>query len=73
MPGDLVKQLAPGGIMVLPVGAEGKGLSMVRVIKDQDGTVRQEELLKLKTAPPKKKSVIDTSYMTPPPTRYRTH
>jgi protein-L-isoaspartate(D-aspartate) O-methyltransferase len=42
IPPKLVEQLKPGGIMVIPVGEDGKQ-KMLRVLKDKDGTIRQDE------------------------------
>jgi len=41
IPPKLVTQLKPGGIMVIPVGEEGKQ-KMLRVIKDKDGNLTEE-------------------------------
>ena len=43
IPPKLVEQLKPGGMMVLPVG-DDKGQKMLRITKDKDGTVHEEEL-----------------------------
>lgn len=44
LPDDLVAQLAPGGIMILPLGPPGwQHLLMIR--KDHEGTVTQRKLL----------------------------
>lgn len=43
VPPRLVEQLKPGGIMVAPVG-DDKGQKMMRITKDAQGTVKQEEL-----------------------------
>ena len=44
LPDDLVSQLAPGGIMILPLGPPGwQHLLMIR--KDHEGTVTQSKLL----------------------------
>ena len=42
VPPKLVEQLKPGGIMVIPVGDDGKQ-KMLRISKDKDGNIHQEE------------------------------
>lgn len=41
IPQKLVDQLKPGGIMVIPVG-EGDLQKMIRIIKEQDGSLKKE-------------------------------
>lgn len=43
LPPKLIQQLKPGGIMVVPVGEDGKQ-KMIRVRKDAAGNVTQEEM-----------------------------
>lgn len=43
IPPKLAGQLKPGGIMVIPVGDDG-GQKMLRITKDKEGTVYEEEL-----------------------------
>jgi protein-L-isoaspartate(D-aspartate) O-methyltransferase len=43
IPDELVKQLKTGGLMVIPIGA-GEVQTMTRIIKEEDGTIRKEEL-----------------------------
>ncbi len=43
IPPKLVEQLKPGGIMVVPVGNE-EGQKMMRITKDRQGNVQEEEL-----------------------------
>lgn len=43
IPPKLVEQLKPGGIMVIPVG-EGESQKMMRISKDKDGNVKEEEV-----------------------------
>ncbi len=44
MPQALIDQLAPGGIMVAPVGAELAASNLVAYLKDEDGNVASHEL-----------------------------
>ncbi|HXS37934.1 MAG TPA: protein-L-isoaspartate(D-aspartate) O-methyltransferase [Flavipsychrobacter sp.] len=43
VPPKLVEQLKPGGIMIIPVGEEG-GQKMLRITKDKEGKVTEEEM-----------------------------
>jgi len=43
VPPKLIEQLKPNGIAVIPVGREG-GQKMMRITKDKDGRVHEEEL-----------------------------
>ncbi|NOQ74421.1 MAG: protein-L-isoaspartate(D-aspartate) O-methyltransferase [Crocinitomix sp.] len=43
VPDELVEQLKPGGIMVIPIGA-GKEQEMLLIKKDQEGKLSQEKL-----------------------------
>lgn len=43
IPEDLLNQLKPGGIMVIPIGA-GKEQEMLLIKKDQDGTLTKNKL-----------------------------
>jgi protein-L-isoaspartate(D-aspartate) O-methyltransferase len=43
IPPKLVEQMKPGGIMVIPVGDDA-GQKMLRITKDKDGNVTEEEL-----------------------------
>ena len=43
VPPKLLAQLKPGGIMVIPVG-EDKTQKMLRIFKDKDGAVHEEEM-----------------------------
>ena len=43
VPPKLIEQLKPGGIAVIPVG-DDEGQKMLRITKDADGTVHEEEL-----------------------------
>jgi protein-L-isoaspartate(D-aspartate) O-methyltransferase len=44
VPRPLVEQLAPGGRIVMPVGDPGWVQELVKVTKDEDGTLKQENL-----------------------------
>jgi protein-L-isoaspartate(D-aspartate) O-methyltransferase len=43
LPPKLLQQLKPGGIMVVPVGEDARQ-KMMRITKDKDGTIREEEM-----------------------------
>lgn len=43
IPPKLIEQLKPGGIAVIPVG-DDEGQKMMRITKDKDGSVHEEEL-----------------------------
>jgi protein-L-isoaspartate(D-aspartate) O-methyltransferase len=43
IPPKLLAQLKPGGIMVIPVGDDGKQ-KMLRIMKDKEGNVTEEEM-----------------------------
>lgn len=43
IPDDLLEQMKPGGIMVAPVG-DDSGQKMMRITKDKNGDIQQEEL-----------------------------
>lgn len=43
VPPALVEQLKPGGILVIPVG-DDSGQKMLRITKDAEGNIREEEL-----------------------------
>jgi len=43
LPPKLLLQLKPGGIMVVPVG-EDERQKMIRVVKDKDGNIHQQEM-----------------------------
>ncbi len=43
IPPRLIEQLKPNGVAVIPVGSEG-GQKMMRISKDKDGQVKEEEL-----------------------------
>jgi protein-L-isoaspartate(D-aspartate) O-methyltransferase len=50
VPEALVAQLAPDGVMVLPLGSHASPQNLVRLTKSQDGT-RQEELIAVRFVP----------------------
>ena len=41
VPGDLADQLAEGGVMVLPVGRQGRDQNLLRLIRTADGVVEE--------------------------------
>ncbi|MEC9347799.1 MAG: protein-L-isoaspartate(D-aspartate) O-methyltransferase [Pseudomonadota bacterium] len=51
VPADLVAQLAPGGIMILPVGRSGSDQVLVRITRDAAGEVHREDLLPVRFVP----------------------
>ncbi|MCG8693570.1 MAG: protein-L-isoaspartate(D-aspartate) O-methyltransferase [Minwuiales bacterium] len=51
MPPVLVEQLAPGGIMVLPVGRSTTDQQIVRVTKNEDGSIETEKLMAVRFVP----------------------
>jgi protein-L-isoaspartate(D-aspartate) O-methyltransferase len=50
VPEALIEQLAPGGVMVLPLGPHAGPQNLVRLTKTADGT-RQEELIAVRFVP----------------------
>jgi protein-L-isoaspartate(D-aspartate) O-methyltransferase len=50
VPQALIEQLAPVGVMVLPLGPQGRPQNLVRLTKSKDG-VRQEELIAVRFVP----------------------
>lgn len=50
LPGELLEQLKAGGRMIIPVGSE-KDQSLIGVMKNDDGTVNQEQLMKVLFVP----------------------
>ena len=44
VPAALVEQLAPGGVMVVPVGRQGGDQALLRLTREADG-IREEEIL----------------------------
>lgn len=51
VPPGLVEQLAPGGIMILPVGSTGADQVLVRISRDADGAVQRDDLLPVRFVP----------------------
>lgn len=43
LPGELLQQLAPGGVLVAPVGPSG-AQRLLRYVREADGSVRREDL-----------------------------
>jgi protein-L-isoaspartate(D-aspartate) O-methyltransferase len=50
VPQVLIEQLAPNGVMVLPLGPQGSPQNLIRLTKIKDG-VRQEELIAVRFVP----------------------
>jgi len=50
VPQALIEQLAPDGVMVLPLGPHGSPQNLVRLTKSKDG-IRQEELIAVRFVP----------------------
>ena len=44
VPRPLIEQLAPGGRLVMPVGGPGSAQQLIKVIKQEDGILKQENL-----------------------------
>ena len=51
VPPALIEQLAPGGRLVIPVGDDARGQTLLRVRKDADGRVRRESLGEVRFVP----------------------
>ena len=51
VPPALLAQLAPGGRLVAPVGAEGEVQELVRIVKDAHGVLHREALLPVRFVP----------------------
>ena len=51
IPPPLIKQLAPGGRMVIPVGSPFSTQSLMLVEKDEDGTIRSRSLMAVRFVP----------------------
>ena len=51
VPGPLIKQLAPGGRMIIPVGAPFATQSLMLVWKDKKGVVRSRSLMAVRFVP----------------------
>jgi protein-L-isoaspartate(D-aspartate) O-methyltransferase len=51
IPPPLVKQLKPGGVMMIPVGPPFATQSLMQVTKDADGTVRSKSLAPVRFVP----------------------
>ena len=57
IPPPLLRQLAPGGRMMIPVGAPMATQSLILITKDQDGTVRSRSLMAVRFVPLRRKDV----------------
>lgn len=51
VPAALLEQLAPGGIMVIPVGASVADQILLRIIKGEDGAVTTQHLMNVRFVP----------------------
>ena len=52
IPPTLVEQMKPGGVMVIPMdNADGNGQTMLKVTKQEDGTLKKEEFGDFKFVP----------------------
>jgi protein-L-isoaspartate(D-aspartate) O-methyltransferase len=51
IPPPLIKQLAPGGRMMIPVGQPFATQSLMRVVKDENGSVTTESILPVRFVP----------------------
>jgi protein-L-isoaspartate(D-aspartate) O-methyltransferase len=55
IPPRLTQQLAPGGRLVIPVGPVSGVQHLFRIVKDEDGTIHQSNLLPVRFVPMLKK------------------
>ncbi|HKU70426.1 MAG TPA: protein-L-isoaspartate(D-aspartate) O-methyltransferase [Burkholderiales bacterium] len=51
VPGPLIEQLKPGGRLVVPVGAQAAGQSLLLIEKQRDGTVTRRNMLAVRFVP----------------------
>ena len=51
VPKALIKQLAPGGVMIIPVGAAGGDQRLFRIDKNMDGKVTEKPLMAVRFVP----------------------
>jgi len=51
VPATLLEQLAPGGVMVIPVGGQAAHQILLRLSKDKDGNVISEHLMNVRFVP----------------------
>lgn len=51
VPQTLIDQLAPGGVMVIPIGANVAGQVLFRIHKQEDGSIRSEQLMDVRFVP----------------------
>ena len=51
VPEDLVEQLKVGGIMVIPVDKSWYGQELIKITKNQDGSINQQHLLGVRFVP----------------------
>lgn len=57
IPPPLIRQLAPGGRMIIPVGPVFATQSLMLVTKDKDGTVRSSSIMAVRFVPFRRKDV----------------
>ena len=57
VPPPLLRQLAPGGRMIIPVGGRFATQSLMLITKDKDGTVRSRSLMAVRFVPFRRKDV----------------
>lgn len=51
IPAALLEQLAPGGVMVIPVGADGADQILLRIRKAEDGSISTQHLMNVRFVP----------------------
>ena len=51
VPEALIDELAPGGVLVIPVGPDGGAQSLYRITKDADGKLGARELMAVRYVP----------------------
>ena len=51
VPPELVRQLKPGGVMIIPVGPQGGSQHLARVTKDRAGAVTQHNIMGVRYVP----------------------
>lgn len=51
VPEPLIAQLRPGGVMIIPVGADGAGQLLLRLSKDETGVLSTQHLMPVRFVP----------------------